>query len=360
VPGYTAAVTEAGVAYGQAASGIRPDALDYPGLDAFVLVDAANVERFAPRTGTESPGALSTSDVREILRAALGVANAARAQIRRPLDSAARVTISVVDSRGVILGIASTRDAPAFGIDVSLQKARTAAWMSSAAAAATLSAVPDAVYLNGGLTALRNESPGQYVGAARVFLALPAALGDGATAFTSRAIGNLARPFYPDGVDGNPPGPLSKPAGEWSPFSDGLQLDLVYNALVQHVGFVLGVAPDVGTNCTGISGFDSGFAALAPIAALANGLQIFPGGVPIYRGRTLVGAIGVSGDGVDQDDMVAFLGVARAAAAVGGFGNAPLDMRSDNLVPQGSRLRYVGCPQSPFLGSAEQHVCDGQ
>jgi uncharacterized protein GlcG (DUF336 family) len=360
VPGYSAAITEAGVAYGQPASGIRPDTLDYPGLDALVLVDAGNVERFAPRAGTETPGALTATEVRGILREALGVANAARGQIRRPLNSSARVTISVVDSSGVILGIVSTRDAPLFGVDVALQKARTAAWLSSAGAAAALATLPDAVYLDGGLVVLRNESPGQYLGAARTFLALPAAFGDGATAYSTRAIGNLARPFYPDGVDGNPPGPFSQPAGEWSPFSDGLELDLVYNALIQHVGFVLGAAPDVGANCTGVSGFDSGFATVAPIAALANGLQIFPGGVPIYRDHALVGAIGVSGDGVDQDDMVAFLGVDRAAATLGGFSNAPADIRSDNLVPQGSRLRYVGCPQAPFLGSSEQHPCDGK
>jgi hypothetical protein len=116
----------------------------------------------------------------------------------------------------------------------------------------------------------------------------------------------------------------------------------------------------VAANCTGVSGFDSGFASLAPSAALANGLQIFPGGVPIYRDHTLIGAIGVSGDGVDQDDMIAFLGVDRAARRLGGFGNAPADMRSDNLTPRGARLRYVGCPQAPFIDSSEQHPCDGK
>lgn len=360
VPGYTASTTQAGVPYGQPASGIRADAVDYPGLDAFVLVDGGNSARFSPRAGTEPGGALTATEVREVLRAALSVANAARAQIRQPLDSAARVSISVVDSAGVVLGIASTRDAPVFGIDVSLQKARSSAWTSGAAAAASLLAVPEAVYLDGGLTVLRNESPGQYLSALRTLLASPTALADGATAFSARALGNLARPFYPDGVDGNPPGPFSKPAGQWSPFSTGLELDLVYNALIQHVGFVLGVAPDVGTNCTGVSGFDSGFASVAPIAGLQNGLQIFPGGVPIYRDHTLVGAIGVSGDGVDQDDMVAFLGVDRAGRLLGGFGNAPADLRSDRLVPAGSRLRYVGCPQAPFLGSSEQHPCDSK
>jgi uncharacterized protein GlcG (DUF336 family) len=85
------------------------------------------------------------------------------------------------------------------------------------------------------------------------------------------------------------------------------------------VGFVLGAAPDVPTNCTGVSGFDSGFTVTGTIAGLANGLQIFPGAAPVYRDRTLVGALGVSGDGVDQDDMIAFLGVQDAANRLGGF-----------------------------------------
>ena len=360
VPGYGAATTRAGVAYGTPGSGIRPDASDYPGLDAQVLVDATDAPRYAPRAGTEPVGALSATEVREMLREALAVANRTRAQIRRPLGSQARVTISIVDSRGVILAIAATRDAPVFGIDVSLQKARSSAFASSAGAAAALKAAPDAVYLDGGLSVLARVPLAGYVTATRAFFGLPAALGDGGVAFSARALGNIARPFYPDGLDGNAPGPLSRPLPAWSPFSTGLQFDLVYNALVQHVAFVLGAAPDVGPDCTGVSGFDAAFAVAAPIPALANGLQIFPGGVPVYRGRTLVGALGVSGDGVDQDDMIAFLGVDGAARRLGGFGNAPADLRSDTLVPRGARLRYVGCPVAPFLDSTAQDACNGR
>jgi len=125
------------------------------------------------------------------------------------------------------------------------------------------------------------------------------------------------------------------------------------------VGFVLGAAPDVPTNCTGVSGFDSGFTVTAAIAGLANGLQIFPGSAPVYRDRTLVGAVGVSGDGVDQDDMIAFLGIQDAANRLGGFGQAPADMRADQLQPQGARLRYIGCPQGPFLDSTQSEPCRG-
>ena len=94
---------------------------------------------------------------------------------------------------------------------------------------------------------------------------------------------------------------------------------------------------------------------------LGNGLQIFPGSVPIYRGATLVGALGVSGDGVDQDDMIAFLGLHNAGQALGGgLGNAPADRRADTVIAQGVRLRYVQCPQAPFIDNADDNVCEGK
>jgi hypothetical protein len=49
---------------------------------------------------------------------------------------------------------------------------------------------------------------------------------------------------------------------------------------------------------------------------------------------------------------------------VGGIGNADTGIRSDRIeVPVGDsrvRLRYVGCPFAPFLGSTEQNVCQGK
>jgi uncharacterized protein GlcG (DUF336 family) len=361
VPGYSAAVVIAGTAFGQPASGVRADAADYPGLDAFVLVDTANVPRFPPAAGTDGPDALTAAEVRTIITEALRVASRSRAQIRRPLGSSARVTVSVVDTNGAVLGIARGRDGPVFGIDVSLQKARSAVFLSSAAAATALAGVPDAVYLDGGLVVLRNEPLGQYVTDLRAFIGLPMALADGAIAFSTRAAGNLARPFYPDGVDSAPAGPLSKPAGEWTPFSTGLQLDLAYNAIIQHVAFVAGLAADVPQNCTGVQGFNLGFGTSGSFTQLANGLQIFPGGVPVYRGGVLVGGAGVSGDGVDQDDMIAFLGLHEASALLGGaIGNAPAGVRADTLAPAGNRLRYVNCPQAPFLDSSAEGVCEGK
>jgi len=316
--------------------------------------------RLRPVAGADGAQALAGAGVQRLLASALWVANRSRAQIRQPVGTPARVSISVVDTNGVLLGLVRSRDAPVFGIDVSLQKARTATFFSSAAAAAALSGVPDATYLDGGLVVLRKEPLAQYVTGIRTFLGLPSALADGAIAFSDRAGGNLSRPYYPYGVSTNPHGPLSKPGGEWSPFSTGLQLDLVYNAIVQHIGFVQGLAAEVPQNCTGVDGFDNGFALSGVIAALANGTQIFPGSVPVYRGATLIGGIGVSGDGVDQDDMIAFLGVHDAAQQLGTISNALVAMRADTLAPQGTHLRYVNCPATPFLDSDEQNVCAGK
>ncbi len=351
VTGYSTATIREGSSFGQAQSGIRPDTLDYPGLDAFVLVDAANVERYRPRAGTDGAGALTANESREVVRQALAIANRARAQIRQPLDSQARVTISVVDSNGAILAIARTRDAPIFGTDVSLQKARTAGFFSNSRAAAELSAAPNASYPSADTSSvLQSIALSSYVTQTRATLGSPTALGDGAFAYSNRAIGNLARPFLPDGIIGAPPGPLSKPFAQWSPFTVGVQLDLVLNRLAGHVLFVAGAVPtDVPQNCTTVN-------------RIANGIQIFPGSVAIYRGTQLVGAVGVSGDGIDQDDMISFLGLHNAGLALGGvIGHAPIAVRADQInVPGVGRLRYVQCPQAPFLGSNEQNVCAGK
>lgn len=373
VPGYFDGVIRAGTVFGQPASGIRADGdLNFPGRDAFVLVDAANALRYAPRAGTDAAvvggAALTQNEVSAVLQAALDVANRARAQIRRPLGSPARVTISVVDTQGEILGIARTRDAPVFGTDVSLQKARTAAFLSSSTAGAFLSALPNAKYLTttDASVAVTGSIPiSGYVTALRDFLGDANALADGRIAFTDRAGGNLSRPFFPDGINDEGQGPLSKPGGQWSPFSTGLQLDLSINAVLQHVLFTAGVPgiPDIAPGCAGVDLADNLGAVAQTVAGvrLGNGLQIFPGSVPIYRGGTLVGAIGVSGDGVDQDDMIAFLGLHNAGQTLGGaIGNSPSDRRADTLTPQGIRLRYVQCPQAPFIDSSDDNVCAGK
>ena len=259
--------------------------------------------RFFPFIGspTITANSLTAADVNTIITQAAQQANITRAAIRQPLGSNARVTIAVVDQSGGVLGVFRQRDAPVFGFDVSVQKARTAAFYSGANAAVLL----------------RGAGFGSYVDrAASDGLKL-----DGSVAFTDRAGGFLHRPFFPDGINGTAAGPFSRELNDWSVFNVGLQLDLI-KANLQAV-LSGGVAP-----CTSI-------------ASLPNGIQIFPGSAPLYKNGVLVGAIGISGDGVDQDDLI-------AAAGNAGFA-APAAIRSDQVFVRGVRLPYLKFPRSPNL-----------
>ena len=347
VPGYfdSAQGIKAGQQYGQEGSGVRPSTLDefaIPG--AFILSDGAGRNRFpikaaADGNGSEMP--LTQDEVRQLLETAHQTMSAARGQIRRPLNQSARVSMVVVDTTGEILGLVIGSDAPIFGLDVAVQKARTATFFSSELAA---------TYLVG----LNRDEISDYVQRVRVFLNDPQAL-TGQHAFSDRAGGNLSRPYFPDGELGRPHGPLSRPITEWSPFATGLQESLVRPEVVKHLGFVDGTSDKGAANeCVGL--LNEG----GDIHLLGNGIQIFPGSVPIYRGSTLIGGIGVSGDGVDQDDMIAFLSVHRVGEALGTLGNAPKEIRADTIEVDNVRLRYISCPFNPFLDESEQEVCNGK
>lgn len=295
------------------------------------------------RGGSLGGSELTAEEVSALLDSALLTAGRTRAAIRRPLDTPARVSIFVVDHTGTILGFVRSEDAPVFGIDVALQKARTAAFFSRTEAGSRLAAF---------------SATNRYASSARSFTGRE--IFDGSVAFGSRSIGNLARPFYPDGINTNSSGPLSLPfpgAGSgstWSPFNTGLQLDLILQRVVAPLS---GVIPSTCTD-TGVFG-----------RALANGIQIFPGSVPLYRNGIHIGAIGISGDGVDQDDLVAYYGASRAGlnyAGHPGIGgselgfNAPHESRSDRISIPGTetRLRYINCPEAPFIEDNEQNVCE--
>ena len=259
--------------------------------------------RFFPFIAGTAPGsnALTAAEVQTIISRAAQQANVTRAAIRQPLGSNARVTIAVVDTAGVVLGVFRQQDAPVFGFDVAVQKARSAAFFSSANAA----------------TALRTAGFGAFVDRA---IADGVRL-DGSIAFSDRAVGFLHRPFFPDGIDNSTAGPFSSSIGNWSPFNVGLQLDLV------RTNFLAALAGPV-ASCTSIP-------------ALPNGVQIFAGSVPLYKNGVLVGAIGISGDGIDQDDLI-------AAAGANGF-SPPVNIRSDQFFVRGVRLPFLKFPRSPNL-----------
>jgi uncharacterized protein GlcG (DUF336 family) len=335
----------AGAAYGTEASGIRPqdDTAAFNNPDAYILTDGRGNNRFPIKAGTDAADVgtpLTANEVRALLEEAFKIMSRTRAQIRRPLDSRGQVSISVVDTRGAALGVVRSPDAPIFGIDVSLQKARTVAFFSGSHAESDLAGTT----LPSGAA-----DPNVRDFVARINAFVPGLL-QGQIAISDRAVGNLARPYFPDGEVAQSNGPLSRPIAQFSPFSDGLQSALILPNLVQILG---GGNPD---HCTFLPPTPSGG------NRLQNGLQIFPGAVPVFRGTVLIGAIGVSGDGIDQDDMISFLGAVNGGLRVGGIGLPPAAIRSDQTLVKASsgasvRLRFVNCPFAPFIDTAEQNVC---
>jgi len=124
-----------------------------------------------------------------------------------------------------------------------------------------------------------------------------------AIAVTNRTIGFGAQPLYPPGIDGSSPGPF-------------------FNLYTM----------DLANPCT--QGFQPGAPNLNK-----SGIVFFPGSAGLYRNGALVGGLGVSGDGVDQDDYVTNGGTL-------GF-EAPASIRADQVTDQGVRLPYLKFPRNP-------------
>ncbi|TVQ61935.1 MAG: hypothetical protein EA379_05855 [Phycisphaerales bacterium] len=303
-----------------------------PGAPAGVAEITPNDAAALTRAGRLNQGEhLSQADVQEALRRAHDLNAMLRAQIRKDRPQVSQVTVSVVDAEGNLLGVFRSPDAPVFGFDVSVQKARTAVTMSR---------------LDTG-DLLRNAEGGAFASFADRANAIGLAL-DGSVAISDRAGGFLARPFLPDGIPGTTPGPFSIAPGEvFSVFNTGLQTQLLITNLVGY----LNEYASAGSDGEALRLFNAGLLGARgvtdPSLPIANGLQIFPGSVPLYRNGVLVGGIGVSGDGIEQDDFVAFVGATNLQeyGAVVTADQVMVDTSGRSI-----RLPYVKFPRSPFGG----------
>ena len=223
---------------------------------------------------------LTQSDVQLIIQQAAIQAARTRAAIRRPVGVAAQVFISVIDVNGSVLGIWRTPDATIFSYDVSAQKARTA-------------------------LAFSNSSKTNFGNVIRSILGLSSTQ---PLAMTTRAVGFLSQDFYPPGIDRDSLGNSLEPG----PLFEGTDFKYQRRLL--------------------------GLAGLPPYG---NGITIFPGGIPLYKNGVLAGAVGVSGDGVDQDDLI-------ASAGTIGF-EPPANIRCDQFFYKGVRLPYIKTPRQPEI-----------
>jgi len=214
-----------------------------------------------------------------------------------PLDSLTKMVFAVADKNGDILGLFRMPDATIFSIDVAVAKARNVAYYADPNQLQPIDQVP-------GVT------PG--------------------TAFTNRTFRYLAEPRFPEGIDGRPPGPFSILNDGGANPANGLDVGpplpaSAFNSVLGHDAF------NPGTNFHDPNN-----------PQFQNGIVFFPGSSPMYKNGALVGGFGVSGDGVDQDDVVttagagnfqpSAFGVARADQVK--FGGVNLPYNKFNRQPQ--------------------------
>ena len=242
-------------------------------------------------TGTINGQArLTAEEVTGIIDRASDRARTTRAGIRLPVGSAAQVWITVVGNPNQdgapapILAVARTPGATLFSFDVALQKARTALFFST-----------------------------------------------DQMAMSTRTVGFLAQNQYPPGLAGRAPGPLG-PATFKLDGANAVDLGQQVQKSLPLLPLLLRAA----------SSNAASFAAAPPNPNLPNGITVFPGGFPLYRNGQLIGAVGISGDGVDQDDLV-------GASACGTEFAAPEAIRADQFTYDGARLPYAKFPRNPEL-----------
>ena len=227
-----------------------------------------------PRDGV----GITAAQVNQIIQTAIAGAQDVRAAVRLPLSSRTRMVFAVSDQEGNIVGLYRMQDATIFSIDVAVAKARNTMYYANASELNPL-----------------DQVPGEPAG----------------TAFTNRTFRFLVEPRFPSGVDGDPAGPFSELN---NPFNDPFtatnlgtpQADTAY------LDTVLGrnsFGPTAPTSPDGLpGGIERNF--LDPDNLNnQNGVVFFPGSTPLYNSSGgLIGGFGVSGDGVDQDDVVTFVG----------------------------------------------------
>lgn len=266
-----------------------------------VMVVPARDGRGAPEgyligpRASAAAGGLTLDEVRRIVDQAVAQADRTRAQVRLPFGQTARFIIAVTDQEGEILAEYRMADALFDAVDVVPSKARNAYYFSTREGYEVLRGfVSTASYDR---YSWEPEPPA----------------GQG-WALTSRTLGFGGQPLFPPGID------------QFRPATPGPWFDLfVYDSLNPCTE---GPGPSRGGN----RGFLN-----------QNGVTWFPGSAPLFKSGRIVGGLGVSGDGVEQNDLV------TAAGAVG-F-EPPDELRVDRSVIRTSsgevRLPYLKFPRNP-------------
>ncbi len=279
--------------------------------------------------------ALSANQVADIVQQGISAALQTRAAIRVPLGSRTRMVFAVSDLDGSVLGLYRMPDATVFSIDVAVAKARNVAYYSDINAVQPEDLADDDLLVARGrisadqLLAHRIATNGQ-VGRADLFVDAASTTSNNnqlGVAFTNRTFRFLAEPRYPSGVDGSLP-----------PIFSILNDEGINPTNAENDG-----PPRPASSYQTVLGFDAFHASRnlhdPDNLENQNGVVFFPGSTPLYVGQVLVGGFGVSGDGVDQDDVV-------TAAGMVGFA-PPVGIRADQFFYRGVRLPFQKYNRNP-------------
>ena len=242
---------------------------------------------------------ITAAEVDQIITQGIAAAEKTRAAIRVPMGQRTKMVFAVTDSTGEVLGLYRMPDATVFSIDVAVAKARNTAYYANAAALQPADQVP-------------GVAPG--------------------VAFTNRTFRFLAEPRFPAGVDGSDPPEFSI-----------LNNPSIDPATARNVG-APAVASAMNDTVLGYDAFNPGtnFHDASTSLEHQNGVVFFPGSTPLYKSGVLIGGFGVSGDGVDQDDVVTFLG------AQGFLPQQNSTVAADQVFVDGVRLPYIKFLRNPF------------
>ena len=267
---------------------------------------------------------IKAADVEKVIKDGIAQAEITRAAIRLNVLAApdelslfrpgarTKMVLAVSDSKGDVLGLYRMKDATVFSIDVAVAKSRNTGYYASERLVAA-----DKIDVND------DGKPDEPFKNTQI-------------AFTNRTFRFLAAPRFPTGAESDaPPGDFSM-----------LTMRGIDKKTGENIGDVaLPASLYADMEKASVVSFDAFNASRSFRDPLKlenqNGIVFFPGSSPLYKNSSvLVGGFGVSGDGVDQDDVVTSVGEISLTA--------PVSKRADQYYVAGVRLPYQKFNRNPL------------
>ncbi|MFM8263755.1 MAG: dockerin type I domain-containing protein [Pirellula sp.] len=274
-----------------------------------------------PHDSTDENTKIKAADVEKVIKDGIAQAEITRAAIRLNVLAApderslfrpgarTKMVLAVSDSKGEVLGLYRMKDATVFSIDVAVAKSRNTGYYASERLV-----VADEVDAN-------NDGHKDV---------------DRGTAFTNRTFRFLAAPRFPTGAESDaPPGDFS--------MLNMPGIDRLTGENTGNVAMAASVYADAAkASVVSFDAFNASRSFRDPLnLANQNGIVFFPGSSALYKNSSvLVGGFGVSGDGVDQDDVVTTAGELSLTA--------PISKRADQYYVANVRLPYQKFNRNPL------------